>query len=532
VGYKKEMKRDLTTLTNTVYDLVIIGGGIYGAWVACDAALRGLSVALVEKADFSSATSANSMKIIHGGFRYLQHGDFTRMRESIVERSTLMRMAPHLVHPLPVVIPIYGHGIHGRQMFSLALMVNDLVSFDRNRSNDPQKHIPRGRVISKSKCLDVLPHIQQHGLTGAAVFHDAQVYNSERLVISILRSAEKAGAHLTNYVEVTGFLRDGESVTGVEVKDALTGDRFDIRARIVVNTSGPSMNHVLGLLHGKSYLLGIRFAKAINLITRQLFPAHAVGIAGQNGYRDAGAIVNKGNRLLFITPWRDRSISGTWYSVTTQGMDDRKVAEKDIRDLLDEINYACPAIKLKGEDVTFVHAGLVPLSESDTGDGYVSLAKHYYIHDHRRDGISGLISVLGVKYTTARSVAERVVDWVFEIRGQKPPGSLTAVTPIYGGQINRCDSFLDAALAKAPSSGADATFRRLVYNYGSAYPNVLRYLNPEINPDGAAADEGALLAGHPGSNVLNTCANIMSAELGWTGSRVQQELEEVNDVYA
>ena len=209
------MQRDLTKLSQNVYDLLIVGGGIYGAGVARDASLRGLSVALVEKADFGCATSANSLKMIHGGLRYLQHGDFKRMRESIYDRRILMQIAPHLVHPLGVVVPTYGHGIKGKEVMTIALAINDIVSCDRNVGIDPHKHIPPGRTISKTECLQLLPGIDAKDLTGGAVFCDAQVYNSERLVLSFLRSAAQKNADLANYVEVIGFLQQGNCITGV-----------------------------------------------------------------------------------------------------------------------------------------------------------------------------------------------------------------------------------------------------------------------------------------------------------------------------
>lgn len=231
------MQRNAIALTQNVYDLLIIGGGIYGACIARDASLRGLSVALVEKADFGCATSANSLKTIHGGLRYLQHGDLKRMRESIGDRKILMQIAPHLVHPLKVVLPTYGHGMRGKEAMALALAVNDLVSCDRNFLADPQKHIPPGRVISKNQCLQLLEGIDSQGLTGGAIFYDAQVYNSERLILSFLRSAVQAGADVANYVEVVGFLQMGDRITGVTAKDVLTGDSFQIQAKTVVNAS-------------------------------------------------------------------------------------------------------------------------------------------------------------------------------------------------------------------------------------------------------------------------------------------------------
>jgi glycerol-3-phosphate dehydrogenase len=553
------MKRNLTQLANKLYDLVIVGGGIYGACIAWDAALRGLRASLVEKSDFSSATSANSLKIIHGGLRYLQHADFKRMRESIREQRTLMRIAPHLVHALPVMIPTYGHGIRGKELLSLALVVNDVINFDRNLLSDPKYRRPRGRVISRREALHLLPGIKQEGLTGGGIFYDAQVYNSERLLLSFLRSAEKAGARVANYVEVTGFLQQGNCVTGVKARDVLTGDPFDIRARTVVNTCGPWVNRVLGLLNGRRLEAPVRFAKAINVVTRPLFQTFAVGIPGENHYRDSDAVINKGNRLLFITPWRGLSLVGTAYALYNEDPDDLKVAEKDIQGFLDEINNAYPLAKLRREDVSFVHAGLVPISSVGGENGCVQLTKHYQIRDHRHDGVNGLISVLGVKYTTARHVAEKVVDRIFEAWGQKPPMSISSVTPLHSGQIECFEAFLDAEIQKRPNNLGEEATRHLVYNYGSAYPEVLQYL--DRSPDGrpTVTDDAVLkaeilhgiraemaqklsdvifrrtelgTAGHPGDGAVKRCADIMSAELSWGSLRAQRELQEVNDKFA
>ncbi len=268
------MQRTLTALASTAFDLLVIGGGVYGACVAWDATLRGLSVALVDKADFGGATSSNSLKTIHCGLRYLQHADFRRMRESIVERRTLMQIAPHLVHPLPVLLPTYGHGLQGPEVFAVALLINDLVSVDRNRLRDSQKHLPRGRVISKRSCLQLLPELAPHGLTGDALFYDAQVYHSERLTLAFLRSAAQAGAVLANYVEVTGFRLNGDRVIGATARDVLSDEHVDIRAQTVVNASGPWVPHVQKLLNRPATARPLRYAKAMNVITRPLFDHH------------------------------------------------------------------------------------------------------------------------------------------------------------------------------------------------------------------------------------------------------------------
>jgi glycerol-3-phosphate dehydrogenase len=553
------MKRDLVKLTTKVYDLLIIGGGIYGACVAWDAALRGLSVALVDKGDFGAATSANSLKIIHGGLRYLQHADFKRMRESFRERATLMRIAPHLVHPLPVLIPTYGHGLQGKELLSLAMAVNDLISFDRNRLHDPHKHMPRGRVIGKAECLRLFPGVPTEGLTGGVLFYDAQVYNSERLLLAFLRSADNLGADVANYAPVRGFLQEGGKIIGVEAADGLTGARFDIRARTVVNASGPWVNQVLSLIKGHRPSRRVRFAKAINLATRPLVDTYAVGIASRDGYRDIDAMINKGARFLFVTPWRGHSLVGTQYTHQDGGPDECEAAEKDVQSLLEHVNRAWPAAQLLREDVRFVHCGLLPSSDMDRQTSHPQLAKHYQIIDHRPEGVDGLTSVVGVKYTTARNVAEKVVNHVFAALGQTPPKSLSAVTPLHGGQIERFQAFSQAAVRKRPCGlGEEATYN-LVYNYGSAYPEVLGYMDEPAEgchtpPDPlallkaevlhAVRDEMALKltdvtlrrtqlgsAGHPGNEILEACAGIMSAVLGWSASQTQQELREVHDSF-
>ncbi|KAF5425645.1 MAG: glycerol-3-phosphate dehydrogenase, partial [Candidatus Methanomarinus sp.] len=190
------MERDITRLSKKKYDVLIIGAGIYGAATAWDAASRGLSVALLDKNDFGSKTSFNSQKIIHGGLRYLQHGDFKRVRESACERTSLMRIAPHLVHPMPCLIPIYGQTM--RFIMPLALKTFDLFSYDRNTLKDPQKHIPNSRIVSKAECMQLIPGLMEDGLTGGSIWYDAQAYNTERLVLSFIRSAEKAGADVAN----------------------------------------------------------------------------------------------------------------------------------------------------------------------------------------------------------------------------------------------------------------------------------------------------------------------------------------------
>ncbi|MDJ0615324.1 MAG: glycerol-3-phosphate dehydrogenase/oxidase [Calothrix sp. MO_192.B10] len=548
------MHRNLTELTHHIYDLLIVGGGIYGACVAWEASLRGLSVALVEKADFGAATSANSLKIIHGGLRYLQNADFKRMRESIRERTALMRIAPHLIHPLSVLIPTYGHGMKGKEVLRLAMGINDLISCDRNHIKDPQKHIPNGRVISQQECQQLLPGIPRQGLTGGAIFHDAQVYNSERLTISFLRSAVKKGANIANYVEATGFLQTGNRISGITAKDSLSGNQFEIRARTVVNTSGPWINRVLGLVEESRDRSQVALTRAMNLVIhRPLCPNYAVGISNRN----SNSPTNKSNRLLFMAPWRGHTLIGTHYAVWDGEPDEFQIGESEIQGFLTEINQAYPSANLTRDDVSFVHGGLLPRIGVDPKNGEPILAKHYQICEHRSP--AGLISVVGLKYTTARDVAQKVVDRVFQSWGQKPPQSLSSVTPIHGGEIDNFAEFLQNAIATKSHEFSEDNVRSLVYNYGSAYPQLLKYLNNQFESDKAPVDKYSMLkaevlhalreemaqklsdvifrrteigsAGYPGDEVIQVCANTIATELGWSYTRIQQELQEVHNIF-
>ncbi|MBE9169008.1 glycerol-3-phosphate dehydrogenase/oxidase [Pleurocapsales cyanobacterium LEGE 06147] len=540
------MKRNLVKLSDNVYDLAIVGGGIYGACIAWEASLRGLSVALVEKADFGSATSANSLKIIHGGLRYLQTADFKRMRESIHERTTLMRIAPHLVHPLPVLIPTYRRGMKGKEALYLAMKINDLIGCDRNRFEDPQKHIPNGRIISKQECQHLLPNIYSQGLTGGAIFHDAQVYNSERLTLSFLHSAEEIGAVVTNYVEVIGFLQTGDCVTGVQAKDILTGEKFEIRAKTVVNTCGPWINRVLSLAKPQQQAK-IPFAKAMNLVLRRsLFETYAVGLSGSSNYCN-----HNSSRFLFIAPWRGKSIVGTYYTTCDRDPDNFQVTETDIHNFLEQINQTYPTANLNREDVAFVHKGLLPQAKVNSQTREPLLSKHYQLRDHSQEGLKGLISVVGVKYTTARDVAKKTVDLIFQSWRQKSPKSVSAKTPIYGGQIESFDTFLHDAINQAPYGLSREVMQSLVYNYGSTYPRVLEYLDPSeelaivkaevlyaVHEEMAQKLSDVILrrtdlgsAGHPSNKILRLCAETMGAELGWSNAKIQQEFQEVNKVY-
>lgn len=545
------MKRNLEELSNTKFDVLVIGGGIYGACVAYEATLRGLSVALVEKQDFCGATSANSLKTIHGGLRYLQHADLKRMRESIYERRTLMKIAPHLVHPLPVLVPTYGHGLKGIEAMTVALKINDLVSCDRNLGlSDPQKQIPAGRTLSPAECLTTLPGISADGLTGGAIFHDAQVYNSERLVLAYLQSATQLGLQAANYLEVTNFLQTGHTICGVQVTDALTANTFDIQAKAIINTSGPWINNVLKLLK-QPPSSHQPFALAMNLVTRSLFDHdYAVGIYSKADYTDEDAILKRKNRLLFIAPWQGCSLVGTTYSHYADTPDHLSVPQHEIQHFLDDINHAYPPANLTAQDVYWVHQGLLPSSHSPATTP-VQLTKHYHIQNYQEEGLNGLISVTGVKYTTARNVAIHAVDTAATMLNRPVLPSQSAQQPLHGGAIDNLDDFLNQGHNQLSRIPDHPSVQHFLYNYGTAYSSVLKQVQhgqratPRLDllqaqvtyaieeemaqtlSDVIFRRTGIGAAQKPTTAELQTCADVMSNTLLWSQSRVEQEISEV-----
>ncbi|MFI4947109.1 MAG: FAD-dependent oxidoreductase, partial [Burkholderiales bacterium] len=233
------MRRELEALEAREWDVLVVGAGIHGAAVAWDAAQRGLATALVEREDFGSGTSWNSLKTIHGGMRHLQRLEIGSLRESARERSTLLRIAAPLMAPLPFFVPCYGYGARGRTALAIGLALNDALTRDRNRGLPPERSIPDGRTIGAAEALRLLPGLEPRCLTGGALWHDAQLRSSERLLLAFVHAAADSGAAVANHAEAVELLRAGERIAGAAVRDALTGRTLEARARMVVNAAGP-----------------------------------------------------------------------------------------------------------------------------------------------------------------------------------------------------------------------------------------------------------------------------------------------------
>src|SRR5436190_4098013 len=348
------MIRDVDRLTAHTFDVLVVGGGVYGLTLAYDAAQRGLSVALIEADDFGSGSSFNHLRTIHGGLRYLQHLDVTRARESVRERRTLARIAPHAVVPVRFALPLYRSLARGKLAMRAGFIIDRLVAAGRNRGVIPSLALPGGQVFSRHQAVEHFPGLRRRGLTGAAVWYDYVAPEADRLTFSWALGAAAHGAVLVNHLEAVGIARDGRRVAGVEAVDRRTGRSLRIAARTVVNATGGAVDRLLGSI-GLSTRMPLLMA--MNLVTTR-----DAGDAALGGRSASG-------RNLFLVPWRHRALFGTWES--SRSCESGAVhSEEDVAAFIAELNEAFPALDLKRSDVALVHRGVVPAAE---GSGRVTL---------------------------------------------------------------------------------------------------------------------------------------------------------------
>lgn len=390
----------LKSLTSESFDVLVVGAGIHGATAAWCAARMGLKTALIDAGDFGAATSANSLKIIHGGLRYLQHGNFARMRESIRARRRFLALAPLLVKPQAFAIPTQGAGLRGRAVMRVALALNDLVSADRNAGLPEEQHLSRGRLLSRRAAASLWPMLPADTYDGAALWHDALAHDTERLTLAFALSAEAAGAIITNYMRAERLLAQGGSVDGVEARDEVEGSPIRIRSRVVINAAGPWWQQWISPHDARHPLVG-----AWNLIVRRRwFGEVGVGLESTQAHRDADALVQRGKRNLFFVPWRDGTMIGTVYEPITGDPSAYRPSLRAIESFVDEINRVLPGAALRLDEITLLHVGAQPASPAP---GSPEPDKHSEVIE---GPLRGLYSIKGVKYTTGLTVGERAAD--------------------------------------------------------------------------------------------------------------------------
>lgn len=473
------LTRDTARLAEEEFDLLIVGGGIFGASAAWDAALRGYNVALVEQEDFGAGVSANSYKIVHGGIRYMQHLDIARVRSSCHERTALLRIAPHLVHPLPIAMPTYGYGMSGKPVLSAGMLLYDLLTIDRNKTiTDEQRRIPWSQRLGRSEILDLFPGLNREGLTGAALFSDAQIYNPPRLVLAFLQSAAGKGATLCNHATVTGFDIANGKVSAARVRDELSGDTFRLRAKAYLNAAGPWTDSLLNQdTTTEKTTPGIYSRDACFVVPRRF--EHDIAIAIMGRTRDPDALMSRPGRHLFVVPWREYSLVGTWHKVVPATPDRIGIERAEIETFIDEVHSGYPDLELTADDVTMCNWGLVPFGEDQHGGENLSYGKRSVLVDHAAcRGPSNLVSLIGIRYTMGRGDAawamKMIASKLYDDRAAPPSDQL----PLYGGDIQDSASLTRQTTERLPATMSDKVAYSLARNYGSNAKELLDASDP------------------------------------------------------
>lgn len=460
--------RDLQAIQRRDYDVLVIGGGVNGAATARDAALRGLSVLLIEKNDFAGGTTSWSTRLVHGGLRYLEYFEFNLVRESLREREILLRCAPHLVKPIQMTIPIYGSGARSYWEIQAGMILYDVLSYD--------KTLPNHRMLSKAKLRQLFRAVDHDDAKGAAQYYDGQAEHAERLCLEIVLDAEAAGADVLNYATVTGLKREGDRLTGITAYDQINDEEFSVALpehAVVVNTSGPWVDRVLGLgqRDGETAPIGkdrkIGGTKGSHIIVDS-FPGAPHNTALYVEAKSDG-------RPFFIVPWCGQYLIGTTDLKYSGDLDRVKADDDEIDYLITETNRVLPTARLTREDIKFTYSGIRPLPYAE-GKKAGSITRAHILYDHTKEGVSNLISLIGGKLTTHRQVGEEMADWAQKKMGQAVTASPTRHRPL-PGCIWPDDERIETAYERYGSQIGTDTLDYLFGVYGSRATEILALID-------------------------------------------------------
>ncbi|MDQ2654435.1 MAG: glycerol-3-phosphate dehydrogenase/oxidase [Chloroflexota bacterium] len=520
------------------FDLIVIGAGINGAGIAREAALRGIKVLLLDKGDVGSGTTAWPTRLIHGGLRYLEYGEIGLVRESLRERERLLHNAPHLVHPLPLIIPIYAGDTRRPLTIRAGMMAYDALSLD--------KTLPRHRMLDRAATLQRVPGLAASNLLAGALYYDAQVEYTERLVLENALDAVTYGAVLKSYHNVERITTWAGKVTGVAGVDVLTGQPFNAKATVVVNVAGPWVDEVLAgveCVPGQPLMGG---TKGTHLIVDPFPGAPTTGV-----YAEA----RLNHRPFFVVPWNDAYLIGTTDTRYTGDLDYLTATDEEIGWILQEVNTLFPQASLTRANVQYSYAGVRPLPRAP-GKAEGAVTRRHLVVDHARRGeAEGLYSVVGGKLTTYRELAEHTVTMVERAQGMKSGKSATAWMPLPGAPVGQ-DWQAFRAQFLATSTLPLQTNEHLLRVYGVRAEEIAGYARERGLETVIDAESGAIAAEvtwafeREGARTLAdvvarrtmtglgptvgigadaAIAAVAQAELGWGQERAGQEVAAYRD---
>jgi glycerol-3-phosphate dehydrogenase len=395
------IRRDPPSAAKERVDVIVIGGGIYGVMLAFEASRRDLKTLLVEKDDFGGATSANSLRIIHGGLRYLQTLDLPRFRESVEERRWFLSNFPRMIRTLPCLMPLYGEGLRRPSIFRIALFLNDILG--RPPGGVPSRsarELPPGEVVDAEQVKRIFPAVDTKGLKGGAIWHDAFMPDPQRVLIAILRKACSLGATALNYMEAMELLKDGNTAVGIKAVDRENGDVCEYHAPFVINAAGPWCESLSDRFGSRRPGLFLRSVAWNVLLDRKPASDHALAVKPN---------VTDG-QTYFVLPWKGKMLAGTGHAPFSRGGDAPAPSEEQLLGFLENLNMSMPGLDATGTDILHVYSGYLPVTDV----GGTTLTAREVIFDHGRNGgPRGLYSLAGIKFTTARKVAGKTLSTIF-----------------------------------------------------------------------------------------------------------------------
>jgi glycerol-3-phosphate dehydrogenase len=395
--------RDPAAFAQKTYDLIIIGGGIYGVMISFEAAKRGLKALVLERKDFGGATTFNCLRILHGGFRYLQTIDLHRFRESVAERKWFLKTFPELVLPLPCLMPLYGKGLRRPFIMKFAGLINDFLSRDRNEGVKSEYAIPSSQIIDVEEVARIFPEVDLSGLKGGLLWYDAIMPDPQFILMELLKCSVKNGCGALNYMKAKTLITEDNKATGVTAQDALNAETFVFKSNVVVNATGPWSR---------------RFAASVDKDHPQLFKSSLAWNVlfdkpALSSYALAITPKKPDARTYFIVPWKDKLLAGTVHSPWTYQAKQPSPSKQMLASFLDDLNFAISGAGFSQDKILHIFSGLLPA----TCEGGMELTKREVILDHAKNGgPRGFYSVSGIKFTTARLVAEKLLKKIFPDR--------------------------------------------------------------------------------------------------------------------
>lgn len=506
------MNRDLDRLSSTKFDVLVIGGGILGAFATWQAARRGLSVALVERNDFGSGTTAGSGKILHGGLRHLQHGDLRSAVESLREQARIAALAPDLVRCLPFVVPPRADSaLDGLLLRTAAVVWRWIPRLVGERARLPDPQFVRGAAVAE----DLWGSGGEPG-QGALRYHDLQVRSPERLTLAVVKAAHEDGAAVANHAEALRFLSIGERDRGAEVRDRLGGDRFEVRARLILNAAGPWTPSLVG--GGARPFPSVAFGRGIHLVADLEEPPCALALP----WRDAE--VSEPRRRIFVTPWEGLTLIGAAYAGYGGHLDEIAPISVEVDRFVERFSAAWPEFGLERSRVRFAYAGLYPIfGRARSSARSFTASRSPLIVDHDvRGGSGGVISVMSVKLTTARALASEAVRLAVarlagdDARDDDVEGVTLSGARMWPTEIPPEQDFLqsedESSLEGLVGRAVDEEMARTMGDF------VLRRI-----PVGHR--------GHPGARALEKIGRAMGRRLGWTSTQTAEQILSLERVY-